>query len=153
MNLVLGRLAPCFLLCFATGAAAQVLVKDPWVRATVPQQAVTGAFMKLESPAAARLVEARSPVAGRVELHETRIEQGVARMHHVEAVPIPAELKPGGYHVMLMDLKRQLKAGETVPLELVVEAADGKRQVIPVQAPVRPIDARAPAHGQHGKGH
>jgi copper(I)-binding protein len=133
-------------LCLAAAAHAQVQVKDAWVRATVPQQAVTGAFMKLESPAAARLVEVRSPLAGRVELHETRIERGIASMHHVTAVPIPSELKPGGYHVMLMELKRQLNAGEVVPLELVVEGPGGKRQVIAVNAHVRPIGARG-AHG------
>jgi len=139
------------LACTAAVAHAQVSVKEPWVRATTPQQAVTGAFMRIDSSAPARLVEVRSPIAGRVELHETRIEQGVARMRHVQTLAIPVELKPGGYHVMLMDLKRQLKAGETVPLELVVEAG-GKRQVIAVKAQVRAIDARGGGQG-HGHGH
>jgi copper(I)-binding protein len=147
----------CIALLLAAGAAqAQVQIKDPWIRATVAQQPVTGAFMKIESAVSARLVEVRSPVAGRVELHQTRIEQGIARMHHVPAIPLPAELKPGGFHVMLMDLKRQLKAGEIVPLEVVVEGADGKRQVVAVQAPVRPIHGKAAPHGDagaHGKGH
>jgi copper(I)-binding protein len=144
-----GRIAS-FLLAFglAAGALAQVQVKEPWVRATIGQHPMTGAFMKIESPAKGRLVEVRSPVAGRVELHETRIDQGVAKMRQVDAIQLPAELRPGGYHVMLMSLKRELKAGETVPLELVVEGADGKRQTVAVQAPVRPIDSR-----HQGKGH
>jgi copper(I)-binding protein len=92
----------------------------------------------------------RSPLAGRVELHETRIEQGVAKMRRVQSLDIPAggsaELKPGGYHVMLMDLKRELKEGDTVPIELVVEERGGRRQVVEVRAQVRPIGARG-AHG------
>jgi hypothetical protein len=128
-------------------------VKDPWVRATVAQQPVSGAFMKIESKQRARLLEVRSPVAGRVEMHESSIEGGIARMRKVESIALPAELKPGGYHVMLIDLKRQLKAGETVPLELVVEGADGKRQVVALKAPVRPIHGTAPQESGHGHGH
>lgn len=142
-------LAPCLLLLFAAAAAAQVQVKDPWIRATVAQQAVTGAFMRIEGPAKGRLVEVKTPVAGRVELHETRIEQGVAKMNHVKSIALPADLKPGGYHIMLMDLKRELKAGDSVPLELVVDAADGTRHLVMIQAPVRPIHGA----GHHGKGH
>jgi hypothetical protein len=138
------------LLCLATGAVAQVQAKDPWVRATAPQQRTTGAFMRLESALGARIVDVRSPLAGRVELHETRIEQGVAKMRRVQSLDIPAggsaELKPGGYHVMLMDLKRELKEGDTVPIELVVEERGGRRQVVEVRARVRPIGARG-AHG------
>jgi copper(I)-binding protein len=161
MDFALRRLAPLLLLGFAVGAVAQVEVKDPWVRATASQQGVSGAFMKIESREKARLVEVRSPVAERVELHETRVEQGIVRMHHVTAIALPAELKPGGYHVMLMALRRQLNAGETVPLELVVEGSDGKRQVLAVHAPVRPIHGKAAAHKDgphppvhgHQKGH
>jgi copper(I)-binding protein len=145
----MNRAIAATLLCVAAAAHAQVQVKDPWVRASVPQQAVTGAFMKIDSPPGATLVEVRSRAAGRVLLHETRIDQGIARMQHVTAVPLPAELKPGGYHVMLMELKRELKAGETVPLELVVEGADGKRRIVEVDAPVRSIHGK-PHHGKKG---
>ena len=138
------------MLTLAAVAQAQVEVKDPWVRATTPQ-AVTGAFMKLESRAPAKLVEVRSPVAGQVELHETRMEHGVAKMMHVHSIALPAELKPGGYHVMLMALKRQLKEGETVPLELVVETG-GKRQIVAVKASVRSIQGQPQKKG-HGHGH
>jgi copper(I)-binding protein len=144
----MNRIAIAVLLSAAAlSARGQVQVKDPWVRATVSHQQVTGAFMQLSSPRNARLVEVRSPVAGRVELHETRMEHDVMRMRAVRAIDIPAgkgaELKPGGYHVMLMNLKRQVKEGETVPLTLVFEAADGKRSTVEVNAPVRPLSGHS----------
>jgi copper(I)-binding protein len=136
-----------------TPAVAQVTVKDPWVRATVPQQTATGAFMQLNSPADARLLSASSPVAGVVELHEMALDKDVMKMRAVRAIDIPAgkgaELKPGGYHVMLMNLKSQMKEGEVVPITLVVEGKDGKRRTIEVKAPVRPL--ATPAAGAHGR--
>ncbi|WP_295522132.1 copper chaperone PCu(A)C [uncultured Pseudacidovorax sp.] len=143
-------------LLFAAAAAhAQVTVKDAWVRATVPQQKATGAFMQLESPQDARLVSASSPLTPTVEVHEMAMQDNVMRMRQVPAIDLPAgkavELKPGGYHVMLMDLKQQVKVGETVPLSLVFEGKDGKRQTVQVQAPVRPLknDGMPMAHGEH----
>ena len=130
-------------------ALAQVEVKDPWVRATVPHQQASGAFMRLESAKDTRLVEVRSPVAGAVEIHESTMKDNVMRMQKVPAVPVPAgrgaELKPGGYHVMLLRLKQQLKEGERVPLTLVFEDAQGRREIVEVSAPVRPL-ATTPAH-------
>jgi copper(I)-binding protein len=119
---------------------AQVTVSDAWVRGTVRDQMATGAFMQLKSASKAKLVEANSPVAGVVEIHEMKMENNVMRMRAVPALDLPAgqtvELKPGGFHVMLMDLKRQLKEGETVPVTLVIEAA-GKREQVEVKAAVR----------------
>jgi hypothetical protein len=127
----------------ATSSLAQVTVKDPWVRATVPQQTATGAFMHLSSPADAKLVSASSPVAGIVELHEMRMENNVMKMRAIPSIAIPAgkgaELKPGGYHVMLMNLKAQVKEGDAVPITLVVEGKDGKRQTLEVRASARPV--------------
>jgi copper(I)-binding protein len=135
-----------FALLPALPAAAQVTVTDPWIRGTVPQQMATGAFMQLKSAQDAKLVEARSPVAGVVEIHEMKLENNVMRMRAVPALELPAgrmvELKPGGYHVMLMDLKQQMKEGEVVPVTLVVESA-GKRETIEVRATVRAPTARA----------
>ena len=136
----------------ASPAVAQVTVKDPWVRATVPQQDATGAFMQLGSPVSAKLVEARSPVAGVVELHRTTMENNVARMRRVEAIDIPAgqgaALAPGGYHVMLMRLKLQIKEGDSVPITLVVESG-GKRETLEVAARARAVASADP----HKKGH
>lgn len=124
-------------------AFAQVTVKDPWVRATVPQQTATGAFMRLTSPSDARLVSASSPVAGTVELHEMKMENDVMKMRAIPGIDIPAgkgaELKPGGYHVMLMSLKSQMKEGDMVPITLVVEDKSGKRQTLEVKAPVKAL--------------
>lgn len=135
-------------------ALAQVTVKDAWVRATVAQQKATGAFMQLLSAQDAKLVGARSPVAGVVEVHEMAMVGDVMKMRAINSLPLPAgkavDLKPGGYHVMLMDLKAAVKDGETVPVTLIVEGRDGQRQNIEIQAPVRGMKA-APAL-QHGHG-
>ncbi len=134
-------------LLIAAPALAQVTVADPWVRGTVAQQRATGAFMKLTAPNGARLVEVRSPVAGVVEIHEMTLDNNVMRMRQVPMIDLPAgkaiELKPGGYHVMLMDLKQPMKAGESVPITLVFEDKDKKRQTVEVQAPVRALNAPA----------
>ncbi len=134
-------------LALATAAQAQVTVKDAWVRATVPQQKATGAFMQLTAEKDTRLVEARSPVAGVVEIHEMTMVDNVMKMRAVPGLDLPAgkavELKPGGYHVMLIDLKGQVKEGDTVPVTLVVQGKDGKRETIEVKAPVRPLNAAA----------
>jgi periplasmic copper chaperone A len=124
-------------------ASAQTAVKDPWVRGTVPQQKATGAFMQLTSSQGGRLLSAASPVAGIVEIHEMSMEGNVMKMRAIPGLDLPAgkavDLKPGGYHVMLMDLKQPLKAGETVPVTLVVEGKDGKRETIEVKAPVKAL--------------
>ena len=139
----------------ATSALAQVTVKDPWVRATVPQQTATGAFMQLSSPADAKLVSASSPVAGVTELHEMKMEKEIMKMRPVKSIAIPAgkgaELKPGGYHVMLMNLKQQMKEGDTVPITLVVEGKDGKHETVEVKATVKPLNT--PSSGDHGGMH
>jgi copper(I)-binding protein len=132
----------------AAGAHAQLTVQDPWVRATVPGQTVSGAFMQLTSAAEARLVEARSPVAARTEIHEMKMEGDVMKMRALPALPLPAgqavSLKPGGYHVMLLDLHGRIQPGDTVPLTLVVEGKDGRRQTVEVKAVARALGAAAP---------
>ncbi|MDP2135569.1 MAG: copper chaperone PCu(A)C [Sulfuritalea sp.] len=138
---------------FIFPAQAQVTVKDPWVRATVAAQKATGAFMQITSAQDARLVEASSPVAGVVEVHEMTMEKDVMKMRAIKGLDLPAgktvELKPGGYHVMLMDLKQQMKEGDTVPVTLVVEGKDKKRSTLEVKAPVRPLAAPAKMDHQH----
>jgi hypothetical protein len=133
---------------FSTAVVAQVSVKDPWVRATVPQQTATGAFMQITSPADSRLVEVKSSAAGIVEIHEMKLENNVMKMRGVEGIALPAgkavELKPGGYHVMLMDLKGQVKAGDTVPLTLVFEGRDKKRETVEVKASARSLTGATP---------
>ena len=138
----------------AAAASAQPSAKDGWVRSTVEPQKATGAFMQITSPQGGKLVGAQSPVAGVTEVHEMAMEGNVMKMRAVSALELPAgkavELKPGGYHVMLMDLKQALKAGDSVPVTLVVEGADGKRETVEVKATVKAA-ARAPAqdHSKH----
>ena len=139
----------------AHAANAQVTVKDAWVRATVPQQKATGAFMQISAAKDTKLVSASSPVTPVVEVHEMAMQDNVMRMRQIPALDLPAgktvELKPGGYHVMLLDLKQQVKEGDTVPLTLVFEGKDGQRESVEVKAPVRALNASAqPAgHGSH----
>jgi hypothetical protein len=127
-------------------AQAQTTVKDPWVRGTVAGQKATGMFGQVSSTAGGKLVSAASPVAGVVEIHEMAMDGTTMKMRAIPALDLPAgkavDLKPGGYHVMLMDLKQQLKAGETVPVTLVVEGAGGKRESIEVKAVVKAPDAQ-----------
>lgn len=130
----------------SVAAHAEVTVKDAWVRATVPAQTTTGAFMTLTSTEDAKVVAAKSPVARSVEIHQSMVMGGMAHMHEVEALELPAgkpvRLAPGGYHVMLMGLSRPVKAGEKVPLQLVVEGRDGRRHTLEVSAEARPIGSR-----------
>ncbi|CAN7499968.1 copper chaperone PCu(A)C [Acidovorax sp. LjRoot118] len=139
----------------ASTANAQVTVKDAWVRATVPQQQATGAFMQLSAAKDSKLVSASSPLTPVVEVHEMAMQDNVMRMRQIPAVELPAgkavDLKPGGYHVMLLDLKQQVKEGDTVPITLVFEGKDGKRESMEIKAPVRALNAAAKpaAHGDH----
>lgn len=131
------------ILAFSCGTlyAQTVEVKDAWVRASVPSQKATGAFMKITAKEDAKLVAASSPVAGVVEVHEMKMEDGIMRMRAVAGgLDLPAgktvELKSGGYHVMMMDLKTALKKGSTVPLTLVFKDAKGVESKLELSVPV-----------------
>ncbi len=144
------------LIALTATAWAQTTVKvdDAWVRGTVATQKATGAFMRLTPSANARLVAAQSPVAGVVEIHEMAMENDVMKMRQVSGLDLTAgrtlELKPGGYHVMLMDLKQPLKAGDSVPLTLVFEDGAKKRFTQEIQAPVTALGGgNGPAPMQH----
>ena len=130
-------------------AVAQTTVKDAWVRGTVAEQKASGAFMKITSAGGGKLLSVSSPVAGVAEVHEMAMEGTTMRMRAIPSLALPAgqavDLKPGGYHVMLMDLKQQLKAGDMVPLSLVIEGKDGKRETLQLQAPVRALGAPEPS--------
>lgn len=133
----------------AFGADAQTTVKDPWVRGTVPQQTATGLFVQLSTAAGGKLVSVASPVAGMAEIHEMSMDGNVMKMRALPGgLDLPAgkvvELKPGGYHVMLMGLKQVLKEGDAVPVTLVVEGKDGKRETLELKAPVRALGSAAP---------
>lgn len=139
----LSMLAAATLLSTPAFAQPQVSVTDPWIRATVPAQKATGAFMQLKAAKTARLIAASSPAAGRVEIHQMEMQGQTMRMHAVDGIDLPAgqpvNLASGGYHIMLLDLKRQMKEGEQVPLTLTVQGADGKRESVNLDVPVKPL--------------
>jgi hypothetical protein len=138
----------------AAAAQAQTTVKDPWVRGTVAQQKATGLFAQITSTGGGKLLSASSPVAGVVEIHEMAMEGTTMKMRALPAgLDLPAgkavELKPGGYHVMLLDLKQQLKEGDTVPVTLVVEGKDGKKESLELKVPVKALNTPAAAPHKH----
>ena len=134
-------------------ASAAVVIDGAWARASVAGQKATGAFMRITARQSLRLVGADSPAAGVTELHEMKMEGDVMKMRAVPALALPVgqavELKPGGYHVMLMDLKAPLVQGSSVPLTLVFQDAQGVefRQQLQVPVAIRALPA-APVH-QH----
>lgn len=152
-------------ICFsmaALGAAtayAQVEVKDAWVRAAVPGQSGTGAFMNITAKDGAKLVGVSSPVAGVAEVHEMKMDNDVMRMRAIPALDLPAgktvALKPGGYHVMLMELKQALPQGGTVPLTLILRDAKGQESKVELKLPVAASapGAAMPASGKPGAMH
>lgn len=146
------------LLVFAgsIASAADLEVSAAWVRATVPQQKASGAFMQLRSKRDCKLIAASSPVAGKTEIHEMRLENEVMKMSPIDALDLPAgevlELKPGGYHLMLLDLGQRLQVGEQIPLSLVVQCDDESPQNIELTAEVLPLAGGAGTM-PHGHGH
>ena len=156
-NKLLVRGVGVYLALMSTQVFAQVTVENAWAQATTPSQTVTGVFLTVQSNKAAALVGAESAVAGAVEFHEMKMNGESMSMQAVKRVALPAgkavELKPGGYHIMLIDLKRKpLKVGETLPLKLKIENADGKVEVADVQVEVRKIGSankKAMDHSQH----
>jgi periplasmic copper chaperone A len=132
-------------------ADAQVSIKDPWIRVPAPGQKVAGAYMQITSMKTVFLVSGRSTAAKSVEIHEMSIDNNVMKMRPIPRLELsagkPVELRPGGYHIMLIDLARTLHKGDIVPITLTVEDPSGQRQTIDVKATVR--DA-ASSGGHHG---
>lgn len=129
-------------LLFALPALADtVKVDNPWVRATAPGQKVAGAFMDLTADADMTLLGAESPAAKVVELHTMAMDNGVMVMRPMKEIALPkgkmVSLKPGGLHVMLIDLHGQIKEGDKTPITLTVRGADGKQQKLAVVVEAR----------------
>ncbi|AIR90718.1 copper chaperone PCu(A)C [Pseudomonas cremoricolorata] len=152
------RLAAVALLSCSISAMADTTVSEPWVRASVPQQQATGAFMVLTAERDSALVSVASPVAKTVQIHQMTMNGDVMGMQQVKVLALPAgkpvTLDPNGYHVMLMGLKQQVKEGEHVPLTLTIKTAAGETQTLKVQAPVRGLTSQSSDHGHdHGSMH
>ncbi len=139
MNTPYLRLIVWMLLSGCAVANAQIKVEEAWVRATVPGQQATGAFMKITSGQAVKLMAVTTPAASINEIHEMKMEGGVMKMRaYLAGLEIPAnktvELKSGGYHVMMMDLQQAIKAGEAVAIQLQFADANGNQQLVTVSA-------------------
>ncbi len=125
----------------AAGAADQITVSGAYIRQAPPGAMATGAFMTIRnaSPGEVRVVKAASTVSRITELHTHLNEGGVMKMRQVKDIPVPpggeAVLKPGGLHVMLIDLKSPLKEGEMVPITLGLDDGSSKEISVPVRNP------------------
>ncbi len=141
------------LLGMSLHVSAQTVVDDAWVRATVPGQPSSGAFMHITATTDSKLVEVKSPVAKTVQIHESKMENDVMSMQAVPSIALPAgktvNIEPEGYHVMLIDLVGQIKEGDNVPLTLIVEDSKGIKESIEVQAQARALNTMPMHDHQH----
>ena len=124
----------------SANAWAQVKIEQAWTRATVQGQKATGAFMRITASQPLQLVAVSSPVAGVAEIHEMKMEGNVMKMRALPALDLPAgqavELKPGGHHLMLMDLKAPLAPNSSVSLTLTFKDAKGVQSQQQLSLPV-----------------
>ncbi len=121
----------------AVTSPAGITISEAWVRPTVAGQKATGAFMKLTAKESAKLVGVSSPVAGVAEIHEMKMEKDIMKMAAIASLNLPSgktvELKPGGFHVMLMDLKSPIANNSKVPLVLHFQDAKGVKSQMDIQ--------------------
>jgi len=151
-------------MCAVNAFAQNVTVTDAWARATVQGQKATGAFMKITAKDSAKLVGVSSPVAGVAEIHEMKMDKDVMKMAALpNGLDLPAgkavELKPGSYHVMLMDLKAPLTKDTAVPLTLTLQDAKGVKSnvelkvLVGMQPPMmQSHDHSTHNHSEHNHG-
>lgn len=122
-------------------AHADITISNAWARATAPGQEVGAAYMNLKSDQTAKLISVKTPVADSVEIHEMSMKNGVMKMRMQDALDLPAgkvvKLEPGGFHLMLIDLKKPLKAGETIELSLSLKDSKGKLATQKISLPVK----------------
>lgn len=135
--------------------AGPLKIGHPWSRATPAGAKVGGGYLTIENTGSApdRLVSVSVPFAGRTEIHEMAMKDGVMTMRPLDkGVEVPAgakvEFKPGGYHIMFMELKQQLNQGEMLKGTLTFEKAGS----VDVEFKVDSIAAKGAGEGQH-KGH
>lgn len=143
-------LAAGLLMAIHAAADSAIRVTNAWAKATVAGQKVAGAYLEITAPMDGRLTGVSSPVAKSAEIHSMKMENGVMKMRQLKAIDLPAgtmvKLEPGGLHVMLFDLEKPLRAGQKVPLVLVVELPNNIRREVNVTAIVK-------AGGEEGAGH
>jgi copper(I)-binding protein len=137
--------------CAASAFAQNVTVTDAWARATVTGQKATGAFMTITAKDNAKLVGVSSPVAGVAEIHEMKMDKDVMKMAALpNGLDLPAgkavALKPGSYHVMLMDLKAPLVKDSTVPVTLMFQDTKGVKSTVELKVLVGMQPPAMPSH-------
>jgi copper(I)-binding protein len=144
---MLKQLITALCLLAAASAHAQVDVTDPWARATGKGQQATGVFMNLTAKKATRLVGVKSELTSVAQVHEMKMDKDVMKMQSIKALDLPAgqtvSLKPGSYHVMLMDLKAPVAEGSHVVVTLMFEDAAG----VKTQQEVHAVAKKAPMGG------
>src|SRR3979490_1563756 len=136
--------------------AGDLVITQAWSRATPGGAKIGGGYLTIENkgPVADRLIGGSGDVAGKVEVHEMAMTNGVMTMRPLDkGLTIEpgktVKLAPGGYHLMLFDLKSPLKQGDKVPLTLEFERAGKVKLSLDVQG----IGAQAPAGAGHAGGH
>lgn len=121
--------------------AAPVAISHAWARATAPGQNVGAAYLELKSTTDLMLTKAESPAAGSVEVHTMSMKDGVMEMRMQDTLELPAgqavKLEPGGLHLMLFDLKKPLKVGESVPMTLRFQDKHGKESSMNITLPIK----------------
>ena len=135
------RLLSLTILLSACEANESVAIMDNWVRANAPGQSVGAAYMTLLSAQDSTMIKAEADIAGSVEIHSMKMENGVMKMRMLEELPLKAgkaeKLAPGGFHLMLFDLKKPLVAGENVKFTLSFKDAAGKTTQQQVTLPIK----------------
>jgi copper(I)-binding protein len=141
------------MLLSASVYAGDIQVEGAWSRATAPGQDTAMVDLKITSQQAASLVGVSSPAAGSVELHSMTHDNGMMKMREVQAIALPAgkcvDMGESGYHLMLIGLKAQLKAGDSVPLTLSIKVADKAVVKVEARAEVKPLTETAPTSDEH----
>ena len=147
-----------FAIIFAAASSAQraeknataPVITDAWVKTTIPGGSVSAAYMNIKSATPLQLVKAESPVAGMVEIHDMKMNDGVMEMKALDAVNVPAnklvKLSPGGMHVMLMRVKKPITKGDKVPLTLTFEDEAKKLIVVTLDAIAKEDNAGGHKH-------
>ena len=136
-------IALCMLVSFSSVQASEILeIDDAWVAEAPPVAPVMGGYMKIanETDKLVSITSASCPDFEKVEIHEMSMSGGMMKMREIEKLVVPAdgkvELKPGGYHLMLIKPKQPFKKGDTLTVTL--HMADGKSQAVKMKVKQRP---------------
>ncbi len=127
---------------FAQKSSAEApQISDVWIKATIPGSNVSAAYLRIKSAKTVKLVKAETAVANIAELHSMNMKDGVMEMKAESSFNVSAgktiELKPGGMHIMLMQVAKPIKAGDKVPLKLTFDTGGGNSLVMNVEAIAR----------------